>query len=169
MDLPLFMQSFKFMDVSVDIEHLHHAYMMEHDATQWYPGTSKYCGKSCAKQTVKFTSDVAQTVYIAAHSWYKKMAPTKCNFQTGTVVNEMGKRKQHFMKVGSDKNPWVNRDAILFKSGEGPSKKVYEVQAGETLTVEVEYDFSDSKAIRDWSVVAWSTEKKLTVTDPLAA
>ena len=80
MDLALFMQSFKFMDISVDVEHLHHNYMMEHDATQWYPGTSKYCGKTCAKQTVKFTSDVAQTVYIAAHSWYKKMAPSKCDF-----------------------------------------------------------------------------------------
>jgi len=42
------------------------------------------------------------------------------------------------------------------------------VAAGETLTVEVEFDFSSPKAIRDWSVVAWSSEKELKVTDPLA-
>ncbi len=71
------------------------------------------------------------------------------------------------MKVGSDKNPYVNRDAILFKGGEGPSKVVYEVEAGETLTVEVEFDFSSPKAIRDWSIVAWSSDKELTVKDQL--
>ncbi len=80
MDLATFMQGFKFMDVGIDVSKWHHNYMMEHDANQWYPGTSKYCGKTCAKQQVKFTSDVAQTIYITAHTWHKRNAPASCNW-----------------------------------------------------------------------------------------
>lgn len=68
------------MDIGIDTEHWHHNYMMEHDATQWYPGTSKWCGKTCAKQTVKFTSDVAQTVHITTHTWHKRNAPASCDW-----------------------------------------------------------------------------------------
>ncbi len=80
MDLATFMQGFKFMDIGVDINDWHLNYMMEHDADRWYPGTSKYCGKTCAKQQVKFTSDVAQTVHITAHTWHKRNAPAACDW-----------------------------------------------------------------------------------------
>ena len=50
-----------------------------------------------------------------------------------------------------------------FKDGPGIFDAAFKFEAGESKTVDVEFDFSDAEKARDWSVVAWGTKAPVRV------
>jgi len=56
------------------------------------------------------------------------------------------------------KTATANNGLIMHKQGSNQLGKTLKVKAGETIKVEVEFDFSANDAVRDWSVVAWATK-----------
>ena len=154
MDLDTYMNSFSEAAISFDTTNMFRTHFMQLDESKSTPGTTSYCGSKCNRQELTFTSDSDQTIYLSANTWPSRDQPKACKRGDSNINPVM------FVKTNS-----VHQGELLFKQGANQMGKALKVSAGETIKVEVEFDFSAKDAVKDWSVVAWATKSKLTVSD----
>lgn len=136
--------------------------MFSFDTTGWYnasflklddnsqaenPGVKSNCGPECTNHSLTLTSAVDQTVYLTAHTWDKRGIADSCESVTD---------KKHYL--------WLEGSgAAQFKHG-GRSISPFQMTAGESVTVNTEWNFTDANVAKDWSVVAWGEMGDLTLT-----
>lgn len=154
MDLDTFMYSFSDAAISFDTTNMFRTHFMQLDEYSYTPGKTSYCGSKCNRQELTFTSDSDQTVYISANTWPGRDQPKACERGSSNI--------SPILEVKTNR---AHEGVLLLKQGAGQLAKALEVRAGETIKVEVEFDFSSRDSVRDWSVVAWATKSKLTVSD----
>ena len=105
-------------------------------------------GPKCHRHVLNITSEVAQSVWIYAHTWDARTMPKKCQTKKG----------KHFVATG-DMMPEMDS----FVSGEYDMGKI-EMGAGETMTFTGDWNWVDANYSKDWSVVAWGSKGNVTVT-----
>ena len=98
-----------------------------------------------AKHTIRITSETAQSVIVGFHTWDSRSAPRDCFAGTGYNYWNSSKLGSGGWSLGS-------RYASTI-----------EMEAGETIEVDVQLDFNNENLARDWSVTAWGDSGPLTV------
>jgi hypothetical protein len=146
MSIEDFRKWFESTTVSYDTTGWHTDSFLKLDDPTKPNGEHEKCGPKCTKHTLEITSKVDQTVFLAAHTWDKRGIAKECAADTGLWSNIL-----------------VNHMAYLFKYG-GTTEAIAELQAGETIEISVELDFSNPKLPKDWSVVAWAEKGEVWVT-----
>ena len=112
------------------------------------------------------TSEVAQYIWVGAHTYryYSYADGESCPSHTNDpLLAKLGKvsqsndRRKHvfFNKKNKSATPW--------QAGDVWSPRLY-VQAGESFTVEVEFNWNRAGITKDWSVTAWGESGPVSVT-----
>jgi hypothetical protein len=98
---------------------------------------------------MSLTSDMEQTVYVSAQTWGRKAIPDICE------KNDNG--LQHAIKV-------VNKlpDYASFKYGD-KGLQPFDMAEGETVQIEVEWNFQTEAHPNDWSLTAFGDGDKGTL------
>lgn len=103
------------------------------------------CGPKCTRHELTLKSDVDQTVYVTAYSWGKKSIPEECEQKDNGLY--------HAILVDKIDKPQI------FNFGD-KALAPFDLKAGETAQVEVEWNFTNDAHARDWSVTAFGDGKK---------
>jgi len=105
------------------------------------------CGPTCTRHELTLKSDVAQTVYMTAQTWGRKSIPESCE------KKDDGKGAKHAVKTSKMAKP----EAFMFGD---KALAPFEMKAGESIDVEVEWNFASEAHAADWSVTAFGGGKK---------
>ena len=106
------------------------------------------CGAKCTRHTLSLKADVAQTVFVTAHTWDDTGIPNKC-LEADNGLN-------HAMLVSKFE------DAFVWNQGSYPLKPI-RLAAGEVMTIELEWNFNSDAHANDWSVIAHGDGRKGTL------
>ena len=106
------------------------------------------CGSKCTRHTMTLRADVAQTVYLIAHTWDDTGLANKC-LESDTGLN-------HAMLVSK------LEDIFVWNQGSYPLKPI-KMAAGEVMKIELEWNFGNDAHASDWSVVAHGDGRKGTL------
>ena len=70
----------QYTTINIDPDDLTSDYflMLGDDGSKGEAGVSSSCGSKCTLHTLTITSDVAQTVYVTAHTWDNRGMPQSC-------------------------------------------------------------------------------------------
>ena len=146
-----YFEQFQWTQVNFDTANMgeSHFLMLDDPAPANGNGASwaTWCGADCTKHTLTVTSDVDQTVYLTAHTWDSRGMARQCQDWDG---------KYH--SIYWDGAPYY----YVWKYG---AKNVsVEMTAGQTISVDVEFDFTAPEIAKDWSLVAHGANGGVTVT-----
>ena len=155
------------------------ATFINYDTSEWFPsyflmlddpayktGRDRNCGSSCTRHKLTVTSQVDQYIWVGAHTYrYYSYAdePTCPAHTSDPLLAQLGKTsgikdsRKHvfFNKKERSAQPW--------QAGDIWSGRMH-VTAGESFTVEVEFNWNRSGITRDWSVTAWGESGPVSVT-----
>mmetsp|Transcript_30626 Transcript_30626/g.37838 ORF Transcript_30626/g.37838 Transcript_30626/m.37838 type:complete len:152 (+) Transcript_30626:1471-1926(+) len=109
-------------------------------------GKWSWCGATCSRHSLKISSEVAQTVYVTAHSWEKRSYPEECQH----------KNLVHSIYLEGDTTVYTFRNGAR---GMAP----IEFGAMETKNFVVEWDFARKDITTDWSVTVWASEGRVAI------
>jgi len=133
--------------------------LISFDTTEWFndhflmlndrtksPGSWSWCGPTCTRHLIEVTSDVAQDVFVTAHTWEPRSYPAEC-------------RKRNFShSVYMDGAYTID----LFREGSAGMKPIT-FAAGQTNNFTLEFDWARDCITPDWSLTAWAEHGKVTV------
>ena len=118
------------------------------------PGAMRTCGAGCTRHAMTLTSEVDQKVWLTAHTWDKRCLAANCKTFSYTDPTK------HSVQLGTRyiRPFWDNYDDLQLDP--------FTMTAGETIKVFTEWDWSDRgyDFSKDWSIVAWGEEGKVTIT-----
>lgn len=103
------------------------------------------CGKKCTRHEFSLTSDVDQTVYLTAFTWGDKGIPEQCEAEDNDLF--------HALMVSKID------DVMVWNFGDKPVKP-FNLKAGETVTIEAEWNFTNIAHAKDWSITAHGDGRK---------
>ena len=111
------------------------------------PGQWSWCGPTCTRHALTVSSSVAQTVHLTVNLWEARSYPRECR----------KRNKYHSIYVEG------NMSVDMWRDG---SKEVapIEMEAGQTKSIMIEFDWERECITPDWSIVAWAEKGEVTVT-----
>mmetsp|Transcript_17530 Transcript_17530/g.22220 ORF Transcript_17530/g.22220 Transcript_17530/m.22220 type:complete len:279 (-) Transcript_17530:520-1356(-) len=103
------------------------------------------CGPKCTRHELTLKSDIKQTIYLTAQTWGVKSIPDSCEKKDNGLYHAIVVSK-------SD-------DVNVFSFGD-KALAPFDMKAGETVKVEVEWNFTNEAHAKDWSVSAFGDGSK---------
>ena len=98
------------------------------------------CGASCTRHTLTLKADMDQTVYLTAFTWNDRVIPDQCQNKDNGLY--------HGLKLS------VFDTKFIWNFGEYEMEP-FKMSANETVSIELEWNFSNEAHDKDWSITAF--------------
>lgn len=103
------------------------------------------CGSTCTRHTMTLKADVAQTIYLTAYTWGEMSIPDNCEKSDNNLF--------HAIVINKVDNVFV------WNFGDYNLEPI-RMTAGETVKIEMEWNFTNDAHAKDWSLVAYGDGRK---------
>ena len=142
--------NFSQTSVNLNTEGMHHSYFLVIDDQSKVPGKYSWCGSKCSRHVFKIFSPVTQTLHISVNVWPERSYPLECQ---EAIASDNG---NHLARLGK------SRTLQGFTKGETIFEPL-EAIGGQSITLELEFDWTREDISKDFSVVVWGAEQEVEI------